>query len=239
MHLLYIFPHPDDESFGPALAIAGQLREGHAVSLLTLTRGGATRQRHRLGLSVEEMGQVRLQEMQAVERVLGLSAMTVLDFPDSGLAEIDPRELEDPVRRHIRQLRPDIVITYPVHGVSGFPDHLVTHAVIKRAVCQMQDEEPEAAPTRLAFFTLADEPDEHQGSFDLATSPPEAIDVAHSVEAADRTLAEQALECYETYLDVIRKADPLGRVGDTVYFEPFRESFDPPLPAVTTGLDEV
>ena len=49
MRILYIYPHPDDESFGPAGVMAKQRREGHEVHLLTLTRGGATRQRHRYG----------------------------------------------------------------------------------------------------------------------------------------------------------------------------------------------
>jgi LmbE family N-acetylglucosaminyl deacetylase len=35
MDILYVYPHPDDESFGPALAIARQVREGHRVFLLT------------------------------------------------------------------------------------------------------------------------------------------------------------------------------------------------------------
>ncbi|MEM8600085.1 MAG: PIG-L family deacetylase, partial [Bacteroidota bacterium] len=38
MTLLYVFPHPDDESFCPGPAMARQAREGHAVHLLTLTR---------------------------------------------------------------------------------------------------------------------------------------------------------------------------------------------------------
>ncbi|PIT92498.1 MAG: hypothetical protein COU08_02200 [Candidatus Harrisonbacteria bacterium CG10_big_fil_rev_8_21_14_0_10_42_17] len=37
---LYIFPHPDDESFGPAQAIAKHIEEGDEVHLLTLTKGG-------------------------------------------------------------------------------------------------------------------------------------------------------------------------------------------------------
>jgi len=35
MKILYVFPHPDDESFGPARAIAAQVRAGHEVFLLT------------------------------------------------------------------------------------------------------------------------------------------------------------------------------------------------------------
>ncbi len=106
MKLLYIFPHPDDESFGPARAIARHRREGHQVYLLTLTRGGATRQRHRLGLTVAEMGELRLREMKAMAKVLDLTELTVLDLPDSVLKDLDPRQIERLVDKHIRQVGP-------------------------------------------------------------------------------------------------------------------------------------
>jgi len=235
MRILYIFPHPDDESFGPVPAIARQLREGHEVHLLTLTRGGATRQRHRLGLSVDEMGEIRLAEMRDVERVLGLSGMTVLDLPDSGLAYIDPRVIERVVESEVRRLRPDILVTYAVHGISGFPDHLVTHAVVKRVFCDLRDREPDTGPRRLALFTLADS-DEPDRKFTLATSPPEAIDVAEAVEAEDIRKGHEALACYETYQEIIAEADPLGRVGSEIYFELFDETRDPRLRSITEDV---
>ncbi|MCC5939996.1 MAG: PIG-L family deacetylase, partial [Balneolaceae bacterium] len=82
MKILYIFPHPDDESFGPAPAIAAQLRQGFEVHLLTLTKGEATKQRFKLGVDKKEMGEIRFKEMKCVEKTLGLSGMTVLDLPD-------------------------------------------------------------------------------------------------------------------------------------------------------------
>ena len=94
MRLLYVFPHPDDESFGPGAAMAQQLRQGHEVFLLVLTRGGATRVRHELGLSVEEMGALRAREMECVARVYGLTELTILDLPDGRLKELDPRRIE-------------------------------------------------------------------------------------------------------------------------------------------------
>jgi N-acetylglucosamine malate deacetylase 2 len=235
MRILCVFPHPYDESFGPALAIARQRREGDEVILLTLTRGGATKQRHRLGLSVDEMGEVRLREMEEMARVLDLSAMTVLDLPDPGLRDLDPREVESLVAKHIREVRPDVVVTYPVHGVSGFPDHLVTHAVVKRVFCQMREVEPETAPRRLAFFTLA-ESDQEENFVPLKTSAPVEIDCQIRVEDRDVDTATRALECYETYLEATRKADPLGRTGKTVFFEIFDESHDPRLKSLAEGL---
>lgn len=113
MRVLYVFPHPDDESFGPAPAIAKQRRQGHEVHLLTLTRGGATKVRHDMGLTVEEMGKVRVAEMEAMARELDLTSTTVLDFPDSGLKEMDPREIESAVAQHIEKLRAPVVVSYP------------------------------------------------------------------------------------------------------------------------------
>ena len=69
MKILYIFPHPDDESFGPAHLMSKQRRDGHDVYLLTLTKGGATKQRHKYGYSIEEMGEIRYKEMLDVEKV--------------------------------------------------------------------------------------------------------------------------------------------------------------------------
>ena len=155
MRLLYIFPHPDDESFGPAAAIHQQREAGHEVFLLTMTRGGATRQRHRLGLSIDEMGEVRLQEMLEMEKELGLSGMMVWDYPDSGLKHLDPRILEQAIREHIEAVQPDILVSYAVHGISGFHDHLVAHAVVKRLYCELRDR-GHPFLRRLALLTLPD-----------------------------------------------------------------------------------
>ncbi len=231
--LLYIFPHPDDESFGPAPAIARQQREGHVVHLLTLTRGEATRERYRYGYTQSEMGRVRVEEMQCVAQVLGLSSLEVLDFPDGGLAELDPRQLEGVVQRAIVRHQPEVVVTYPVHGVSGHPDHLVTHAVVKRVFCAMRGSQ---APylRRLAFLALPEGLSNKPPH--LRTSPKAAIDVCVRFSEADRRRAEAALACYQTYQAVIDAQQPLHLVAEGVCFELFQEHFDPPLDDLTAQL---
>jgi N-acetylglucosamine malate deacetylase 2 len=235
MRFLYVFPHPDDESFGPALAISGQRRAGHEVHLLTLTRGGATRQRHRLGLSVEEMGRVREAEMEQMAAALDLSGLTVLDMPDGGLKEMDPREIEGAVEAEVRRLRPDVLVTYAVKGVSGFPDHLVAHAVVKRVFCALRGEA--GAPRRLALFTVSESQDPDAGPIRLHASPWPDIDCLVSATEEDVETARSALACYETYAETIREHDPLGRMDGRVYFEIFGEEHDPPLADLVEGLD--
>ncbi len=237
MKFLYIFPHPDDESFGPAAAMHAQLAEGHEVHLLTLTRGGATMQRHRLGLGIDAMGEVRLREMADVERVLGLTGMTVLDYPDSGLKDLDPRILEGVVSEHILRHTPDVVVTYAVHGISGFHDHLVTHAVVKRVFVELREGLP-APVGRLALFTLPDAGGTafEDGKIRLKHSTPDDIDCVISLGDADIDAMKAALACYATYQDTIAASGVIEKVGRVLYFEFFDENFDPPAPNLETGI---
>jgi len=39
MRVLDVFPHPDDEAFGPSRAIAAQRRQGHEPPLTDLVQG--------------------------------------------------------------------------------------------------------------------------------------------------------------------------------------------------------
>lgn len=237
MKYLYIFPHPDDESFGPAAAMVQQLEQGHEVHLLTLTRGGATQQRHKLGVSIEEMGEIRYKEMKAVEKVLGLTSMTVLNLPDSGLKEMDPRQIEATVRKHINRLRPDILVSYPVHGVSGFHDHLVMHAVIKRLYLEMRDEGAHSLK-RLAFFTVADKegPAVQTNGIRLKQSSETEIDCTLQLRPQDQEAMKKALDCYVTYQEVIKNMRVVEIIGNKVHFEIFEEEHNPPLKDLTHEL---
>ena len=227
MKILYIYPHPDDESFGPAQVMSHQRRHGHEVYLLTLTKGGATRQRHRLGLSVEEMGDIRYREMLDVARVLDLTDMTVLDLPDSGLKELDPRVIEDAVREHIGRIRPDVVVTYAVHGISGFHDHLVTHAVVKRVYAEQLDRETH--PKRLAFITITEEQAAASPHFHLNGSKSDEIDCVCEVDYIDMQNHQAALDCYTTFQVTIDQSGIRNMVAKTAVFEFYQENFDPPL----------
>jgi LmbE family N-acetylglucosaminyl deacetylase len=227
VRILYVFSHPDDESYGPARAISKQRREGHEVHLLTLTRGGATRQRHKYGYSIDEMGEVRYQEMKCVEKVLDLTGMTVLDLPDSGLKHMDPRIIEQAVSEGIAQVEPDTVVTYAVHGISGFHDHLATHAVVKRAYVALADKVDYLK--RLAFYTITAEEAGHSSHFHLSGSEPSEIDVVIAADAVDLERNQKALDCYRTYQDAIDQSGIREMLNEDVVFEIFGEEHDPPL----------
>ena len=233
MTVLYVFPHPDDESFGPGPAIARQAREGHAVHVLTLTKGGATTVRHGLGLSVAEMGEVRAGEAARAVEALGAS-LRLLDFPDGGLAGLDPRALERAVEDEIARVRPDVVVTYAHHGNSGHPDHLVAHAVVKRAFVEAR--ERAGGPRRLALFTLV-EGEIHENPVGLRGVPRDDLGAVVPFSDADRAAAERALACYETYAEVVEAHRPLRQVERGVAFVLFGEGHGALLRSLTEGLE--
>ncbi len=233
MKILYIFPHPDDESFGPAPAMAAQKRQGDEVYLLTLTRGEATKQRQKLDVSKAQMGAIRYNEMECVKKVLELDDMTVLNLPDSGLKELDPRKIENAVKEHIQKIQPAVVVTYAIHGVSGFEDHLVTHAVVKRVYCEMKEDA--GYLKRLAFFTLYKEEDT-ESKFNLTSSKKEEIDCFVEANGADMQKFYDALDCYETYQQVIEESGVKKVVTNRVAFEFFQEDFEPAAGSLSEGL---
>lgn len=228
MRILYIYPHPDDESFGPAHVMSKQRRRGHEVCLLTLTRGGATKQRFKYNYSIEEMGEVRYQEMLNVKRVLDLTEMKVLDLPDGGLKEMDPREIERVVITEVERMRPDVIVTYPVHGISGFHDHLVIHAIVKRAFLVLKESKATYLK-RLAFLTLSEEEAKRSPSLPLGSSSAEEIDCVVEVDEYDIGRNHQALDCYVTYQDTIERIGIKNLIHSRSSFEIFQENYDPPL----------
>lgn len=236
MKILYIFPHPDDESFGPGVAMSRQIRDGHEVYLLTLTKGGATKQRHKFGFSINEMGDVRYKEMLDVSKVLNLTGMTVLDLPDSGLKEMDPREIEKVIEDEILKIKPDVIITYAVHGISGFHDHLISHAVVKSVFVRMK--EKYGYPLRLAFYTLNEADAERQKFFRVSHSKEDEIDCIVKCDDVDLDICRKALDCYKTFKETIDNTGIKEQLNKNVSFEIFMESFEPKLNNIFDKLQQ-
>ena len=238
MKSLYIFPHPDDESFGPAPVMYRQVQAGEEVHLLTLTRGGATKQRFKYGLTIEEMGRVRLKEMKAVERVLNLTSMEVLDYEDGGLQRMNPLDLEKLVLSYIDKIQPNLIVTYPIHGVSGHHDHLAIHGVVKRLFCALRQKPDYQFLQRLAFFTLPVPKDskEKGGTAHVNRTKWKDIDCVVQLTEEEREVLKEALYCYETFMDIIKETGVIEEIGDRVHFEFFGEDHQPVLSNLTDGL---
>lgn len=161
--------------------------------------------------------------------------MEVLDLPDGELKNLNPIDIENVIESHINKIQPDIVSTYVVHGVSGFHDHLVAHAVVKRVFCKMK-EEGIGYPQRLALFTRMGEVD-RDGKFRLEASEDDEIKFIEKCSEEDMQNFKAAMDCYENYQKVIEASNVKKVVTNEVPFEIFGESIDGRLQSLKEGLE--
>lgn len=157
LRMLGVFAHPDDESFGPGATIARYARQGVEVRILTFTRG----ERSTVGLSPqftpEELAREREGELRRACAILGVSALEVLGYPDSGLAGLPLGQLVEEVARRLRSFRPHCVLTFHPNGISGHTDHqTVTRAVelAFEAWCDDGPLPPPPPPARLFYWCI-------------------------------------------------------------------------------------
>ena len=123
LKLLCVTAHPDDEagSFGGTLLLyRAKNVETHVICL---TPGQAATHRGNTS-SDEELISVRRREFAQSCEALGVSHGEVLDFPDGALEMLPPSSVASVLVQRVRQIRPQVIITYGGEGaVTAHPDH--------------------------------------------------------------------------------------------------------------------
>ncbi|MHA2789407.1 PIG-L deacetylase family protein [Corynebacterium sp. S7] len=102
--ILCVVAHPDDLEYGISAAVAAWTEQGIQVDYLLMTAGEAGMQR-----PPEVVGPLRAVEQQNACDIVGVSSLTILDFPD-GLMEPGV-SLRRAIAGEIRKLKPDWVVT--------------------------------------------------------------------------------------------------------------------------------
>lgn len=118
--VLCIAAHPDDLEYGTSAAVASWCRRGVEVCYLLLTSGEAGMQR-----PPDVVGPLRAEEQRAACGIVGVSDLTILDFPD-GMLQYS-LQLRRAIARVVRQRKPDVVVTPPwdleAYGGLNQADH--------------------------------------------------------------------------------------------------------------------
>jgi LmbE family N-acetylglucosaminyl deacetylase len=137
--LLAVFAHPDDESFGIGGTLAKYAAEGVRVVLACATRGEAGEIKNPSLGTEEQLAEIRERELRCACDVLGIGELHLLGYRDSGMAgspdnydpralvQADPAEVVGKIVHVIRQVRPQVVITFEEGGGYGHPDHIAIH----------------------------------------------------------------------------------------------------------------
>jgi N-acetylglucosamine malate deacetylase 2 len=140
-HVLAVYPHPDDESFGKAGTLALYTKSGTPVTLICGTLGQMGRNMGKpFFANRETLPALREQELRDACEVLGIEDLRLLRLRDKTLEFEDPEILADAIENVISEVKPSLVITYyPRHGVH--PDHNAMSAATVRAIKRMKMEE--------------------------------------------------------------------------------------------------
>jgi N-acetyl-1-D-myo-inositol-2-amino-2-deoxy-alpha-D-glucopyranoside deacetylase len=149
--VMFVHAHPDDESIGTGATMAKYAAEGAHVSLVTCTRGeeGEVIPEELRALSGDALGEYRIGELARACASLGVTDHHFLGgagrWRDSGMMGVasndDPRcfwradldEAAAELVRLVREVRPQVIVTYDADGLYGHPDHIQAHRVAWRA----------------------------------------------------------------------------------------------------------
>lgn len=139
--LLAVFAHPDDESFGPAATLAKYVAEGVRITLISATRGETGEISDPQLATPETLGEVREEELRCACRAIGIQELRLLGYRDGQMSSYDPQEVEGKVVRAIREVRPQVVLTFGPDGISGHLDHITIGKATTDAFFSAGDEE--------------------------------------------------------------------------------------------------
>ncbi len=134
--ILAVLAHPDDETFGVGGTLALYAQKGYDTYYICATRGevGTVDEEHLSGF--KDIAELRTNELNRAAKILGLKGVYFLGYRDSGMpgsednkhpnAQINHSidEVATQVVKYIRELKPDIVLTFDPIGGYKHPDHI-------------------------------------------------------------------------------------------------------------------
>ncbi|WP_068927059.1 N-acetyl-1-D-myo-inositol-2-amino-2-deoxy-alpha-D-glucopyranoside deacetylase [Planobispora rosea] len=172
--LLLVHAHPDDETIGTGATMAKYAAEGARVTLVTCTLGEEgevipAELAHLTADRDDTLGRHRVGELAAACAALGVTDHRFLGGPgrwrDSGMMgaasngrpdafwQADLDEAAGELVKVIREVRPQVLVTYDENGFYGHPDHIQAHRVSRRAFELAADPVfGEGEPWRVAKF---------------------------------------------------------------------------------------
>jgi N-acetyl-1-D-myo-inositol-2-amino-2-deoxy-alpha-D-glucopyranoside deacetylase len=155
--LLLVHAHPDDETIGTGATMAKYVAEGRGVTLITCTGGEmgeilVPELEHLAADRDDKLAEHRRGELDEAMRILGVTDHRFLGgfghFRDSGMEwhddgyAIPGRHVPENAFWHadlttaanllvevIREVRPQVLVTYDQFGMYGHPDHIQAHRV--------------------------------------------------------------------------------------------------------------
>jgi len=152
--LLLVHAHPDDETIGNGATMALYAADGVQVTLVTCTLGEegevlVPELSHLAADQEDQLGRHRVDELATAMEALGVRDHRFLGGPgryrDSGMMGLPTNDRPDAFWQAdvdeaalllvevVREVRPQVLVTYDENGGYGHPDHIQAHRVAMRA----------------------------------------------------------------------------------------------------------
>ena len=217
--VLFVYAHPDDESFGVAGTAMKLKHSGHTTALLTLTRGdvGMWFGKERGAWTPDELAHERSKEWREATALIGFDRARLLEWPDGALAKGPTERVTADVVQFIREVRPDVVCTFGPEGSgSEHDDHRAASFFAARGfhragVADLYPDRGAPHQAQRLFFNAS--PFLPDFPF-LAMTPTHTIDIREYEERK-----KQAFECHRTqFKDRERFYQLLERRGGKEFF---------------------
>ncbi|KPV57859.1 hypothetical protein QJ48_19540 [Paenibacillus sp. A3] len=201
---LFVFAHPDDESFAAGGTIAKLSSTGHEVVLACATSGCKGKSGEFQFATREELARHREEELRSACSVLGVAELILYRYRDGELKSIDPEALAERIRSTIAELKPDAVLTFPPDGVTGHPDHIAISQATEKAVALAEAEYPEGRRPSFYYTSIPHYYDHCQDS-----GPKDTCPITARVDISDYRLHKgRALQAYRSQVYSVNRAYP-------------------------------
>jgi len=129
--VMVVSPHPDDAEIGAGGTIASWVKQGREVFYVVCTNGDKGSSDP--NMTSETLAKIRQQEQREAAKIVGVSEVIFLGYPDGGLE--DTPAFRGEIVRLIRKHRPDVVLTTdPYRKYWWHRDHRITGIVTMDAI---------------------------------------------------------------------------------------------------------
>lgn len=183
-HMLVVFPHPDDETFGCGGTIASYARSGMPITYICGTLGQMGRNMGTITQATREsLAKIRETELEEASRILGISKLIKLGLRDKTVEFEDPNALATRIEQVLREIKPSLVLThYP--GYAIHPDHNAMGAVTIAAVSRLAKQDRPTVYAHALQKTSLGPPDVVKDITAVADVKLAAIEAHHSQSEA-------------------------------------------------------
>jgi LmbE family N-acetylglucosaminyl deacetylase len=127
LRLLAVFAHPDDEAFGVGGSLTKYAAEGVGVYLVSATRGEAGEIAEPDMATKANLPYVREQELRCAAESYGIHPPIFMDYVDGQLPIVNQGQAVGKLVRLLREIRPQVVVTFGPEGIYGHYDHIAVH----------------------------------------------------------------------------------------------------------------